>query len=114
MVRVLVEKIFDPPISEDKWNHDIEIGIPCHKAHNVLWIRSMMSRDRSRVICEFEAPDAETVRRSFRKVGLPFARIWTVDILEPIVINNTGEIGTKGWDVGRSPDIISGSKGCVQ
>ena len=88
MVRVLVEKIFEPPITQEKWNHDLEIGIPCHRAHNVHWIRSMMARDRTKVICEFEAPDAETVRKSFRKAGLPFARIWTIDILEPDVLSN--------------------------
>lgn len=83
MARILVEKIFDPPITQAKWNRDVEIGIPCHEAHNVHWIRSCMSRDRTRVICEFEAPDTETVRKSFRKAGLPFARIWAVDIIKP-------------------------------
>jgi hypothetical protein len=97
MVRVLVEKIFDPPITQEQWNQDIARGIPCHSAHDVRWIRSMMAHDRSRVICEFDAPDAETVRRSFRKVGLPFARIWTIDILEPEVVDDLGTIRTKGW-----------------
>lgn len=97
MVRVLVEKIFDPPITEEQWNRDVSIGIPCHQAHNVKWIRSMMSLDRSRVICEFEAPDAETVRRSFRKSGLPFARIWTIELLEPEISQLDGSIQTKGW-----------------
>lgn len=83
MAHILVEKIFDPPITEEKWNQDLEVGIPCHKAHNVHWIRSLMSRDRCRVICEFEAPDTETVRKSFRKAGLPFARIWTAEVIEP-------------------------------
>jgi Protein of unknown function (DUF4242) len=83
MVRVLVEKRFDPPITTEKWNLDLEIGIPCHTAHNIQWIRSMMSCDRRSVICEFEAPDAETVRKSFRKAGLPFARVWTINIIEP-------------------------------
>ncbi|MBW4517729.1 MAG: DUF4242 domain-containing protein [Timaviella obliquedivisa GSE-PSE-MK23-08B] len=96
MVRVLVEKAFKPPITEDKWNHDIAIGIPCHQAHDVKWIRSMMARDHISVVCEFEAPDAETVRRSFRKAGLPFVRIWTIDILEPISDCN-GTISTQGW-----------------
>lgn len=84
MVRVLVEKIFDPPITQEQWDQDISIGIPCHEAHDVHWVRSMMSRDRSRVICEFEAPDTETVQKSFRKAKLPFVRIWTVDIIEPV------------------------------
>lgn len=83
MARVLVEKHFDPPITQEKWDRDVSIGIPCHEAHNVHWVRSMMARDRSQVICEFEAPDTDTVQRSFRKAGLPFVRIWTVDILEP-------------------------------
>lgn len=97
MVRVLVEKIFDPPMTQERWNQDVKKAIPCHSSHDVHWIRSMMSRDRSRVICEFEAPDAETVRRSFRKVGLPFARVWTIDVLEPVVLDEDGTIGTKGW-----------------
>lgn len=96
MVRVLVEKAFHPPATVEKWNQDIAVGIPCHQAHNVRWIRSMMSRDRSCVICEFEAPDAETVRRSFRKAGLPFVRIWTIDILEPESAED-GTIHTRGW-----------------
>jgi hypothetical protein len=97
MARVLVEKIFDPPITEEQWNRDVKLAIPCHHANDVRWIRSMMAGDRSRVICEFEAPDAETVRRSFRKVGLPFARVWVVDVLEPVVVDDRGTIGTKGW-----------------
>jgi len=83
MTRVLVEKIFDEPISQEKWDRDIAVGIPCHNAHNVHWIRSMMARDRRRVICEFEAPDVETVQRSFRKAKLPFVRIWAIDLIEP-------------------------------
>lgn len=83
MVRVLAEKIFDPPITQEKWIRDREIGIPCHEAHNVHVIRSCLSLDRGRMICEFEAPDAETVRKSFRKAGLPFARIWAVDVINP-------------------------------
>lgn len=97
MARILVEKIFEPAMTEDRWNRDIEVGIPCHQAHDVQWIRSMMSRDCRFVICEFEAPDAETVRRSFRKAGLPFARIWAVDVLEPVVLEENGAVQTKGW-----------------
>ncbi|PSB03161.1 DUF4242 domain-containing protein [Merismopedia glauca] len=110
MTRVLVEKIFDPPISEEKWNQDIEQAIPCHNAHDVRWIRSMMSRDRSRVICEFEASDAETVRRSFRKVGLPFARVWVVDVLEPVVVDDQGTIGTQGWRAGDCIELNEKSR----
>lgn len=83
MARILVEKHFNPPITQEKWDQDVAHGIPCHSAHNVHWIRSMMSRDRTQVICEFEAPDTDTVQRSFRKAGLPFVRIWSIEIIEP-------------------------------
>jgi hypothetical protein len=38
-----------------------------------------MSKDRSRSICRFEAPDAETVREAFRVSGSKYVRIWAAD-----------------------------------
>ena len=35
-----------------------------------------MSKDGRRMICEYEAPDAETVRRVQLEAGAPFDRIW--------------------------------------
>jgi len=83
MTRVLVEKHFDPPLTAEQWERDLQIGLPCHRAHDVRWVRSMLSRDRAKIICEFEAPDAETVRTSFRKSGLPYVRIWAIDFITP-------------------------------
>jgi hypothetical protein len=57
----------------------------------------MMARDRHCSICEFAAPDAESVRRAFHMAGSPVVRIWTVDVLEPMIAPESGQIVTRGW-----------------
>jgi hypothetical protein len=32
------------------------------------------------MICEFEAPDAESVREAFRTAGIAFERVWTANV----------------------------------
>ncbi|MBZ0252845.1 MAG: DUF4242 domain-containing protein, partial [Candidatus Methylomirabilis sp.] len=51
--------------------------------HNVRLLRSYVSPDRLRMICLFEAPDAESVRIANRKAGLPVDRVWTASVHEP-------------------------------
>ncbi|MBI4784139.1 MAG: DUF4242 domain-containing protein [Oscillatoriophycideae cyanobacterium NC_groundwater_1537_Pr4_S-0.65um_50_18] len=47
------------------------------------WIYSLLSTDRHRIICTFEAPDAESLRESYRRVGLPSRPIWAGDRIRP-------------------------------
>jgi hypothetical protein len=39
-----------------------------------------LSTDRRRMVCEFEAPDAEAVRTSYRSAGVGFERVWPADV----------------------------------
>jgi len=32
------------------------------------------------MICEFEAPDAESVRQALRSAGTPYEKVWTADV----------------------------------
>jgi hypothetical protein len=38
-----------------------------------------MSLDRRRRICVFDAPDADSVRVSFRSAGVKFERVWAAE-----------------------------------
>jgi hypothetical protein len=96
MVLVLVEQTFESPITKEQWDQGLEKVAPCCQAHDIRWIRSMMARDRRCCICEFEAPDAESVRRAFHKAGIPVVRIWTIDVLEPMIAPESGQIVVKG------------------
>jgi hypothetical protein len=83
MTRLLLETEYDPPLDEQLHDRESERLDPCLQAHGARWIRSYLSRDRRRMICEFEADDAEGVRSAFRSAGVPFARAWVVDVFEP-------------------------------
>jgi hypothetical protein len=43
-------------------------------------MRSYLSTDRRRMVCAFEAPDAEAVRTSFRSAGISFERVWDAEV----------------------------------
>ncbi|MGZ7033036.1 MAG: nickel-binding protein, partial [Thermoanaerobaculia bacterium] len=50
------------------------------EVHGARWMRSYLSLDRKRIICEFEAADAEKVRESYRSAGVNFERVWSADV----------------------------------
>ncbi|ASC70129.1 hypothetical protein XM38_010590 [Halomicronema hongdechloris C2206] len=83
MVRLVLETTYDPPFTETDWDSANQRLFPCLELHNVRWIRSLVSGDRTRSICEFEAPDAESVRQSYRQAQVPFGRIWAAELQEP-------------------------------
>ena len=77
MVTVLLEQVFDPPMSDEAYGKLAQRLDPCLEVRDACWCRSYVSADRKRVICEFEARDAESVREALRTAGLPFERVWT-------------------------------------
>jgi hypothetical protein len=48
---------------------------------NVRCIRSRLSADRRRMVCEFEAADAQTVREVQSVAKMPFERVWPADVI---------------------------------
>jgi hypothetical protein len=83
MVHVVVEREYDAPFDKKAWlAADLKL-LPCLEAEDAKWIRSQVSLDGRRVICEFEAPDAESVRSAYRKTSLAFERVWVSEVLDP-------------------------------
>ncbi|HEV8657643.1 MAG TPA: DUF4242 domain-containing protein [Thermoanaerobaculia bacterium] len=80
MPSMVVEQTFDKPLTTDELNAMAKRVDPCLEAHGARWMRSYISSDRKRVICEFEAADAEKVRESYRSAGVTFERVWTADV----------------------------------
>lgn len=54
----------------------------CLKTHNVHHVRSYLSLDGRRMICIFEAPDAEAVRQMSLKLGYSYDQAWRAIIVE--------------------------------
>jgi hypothetical protein len=80
MAVMVVEQSFDPAITSEELNAMARRVDPCLEAHGARWMRSYISSDRKRVLCEFEAADAEKVRESYRSAGVKFDNVWTADV----------------------------------
>lgn len=82
MVRIIVERNFDTPQSDPDMMAVADRERPCLAAYNAKWKRSLLSVDRKRMVCEYEAADAETMRRIQREAGAQFDRVWVGDVIE--------------------------------
>jgi hypothetical protein len=80
MAKVILEQSFEQPISEEDYGRFAARLDPCLEVRNGCWVRSYFSKDRRRCICEFEAPDAESVRDALRLADVPFDRVWSSDL----------------------------------
>ncbi|HXY05213.1 MAG TPA: nickel-binding protein [Burkholderiaceae bacterium] len=83
MVCVIVERRFEPPISEAELQAVVERMTPCLEVYGVTWRRSFLSGDRRRMLCEYDAADAESVRSVQREANATFEVAWTAEVLEP-------------------------------
>jgi hypothetical protein len=80
MARVIVEQVFSEPCTDERCAALARAVDACIEMRNGIWRRSSLSKDRLRMICEFEAPDAQSVREAFRSSGVAFERVWAADV----------------------------------
>ena len=82
MSRIIVERSFDTPQPDDDMKIVADRERPCLGIYDVTWKRSLLGSDRKRMVCEYEAADAETVRKVQREARAQFDRIWVADVIE--------------------------------
>jgi hypothetical protein len=82
MSRIVVERNFESPQSDQDLQLVADRERPCLAAYNAQWKRSLISTDRKRMVCEYEAADAETLRRVQREAGAQFDRVWAGEVIE--------------------------------
>jgi hypothetical protein len=82
MSLVIVETQYDDPPTFDQLNEEEERLAPQLNARQTTWRYSLLSDDHHRMICTYEAPDAETVRTGHEAANAFFDRIWTGELLE--------------------------------
>ncbi len=80
MAHLIVEQTFDPPLTDEEHGRIGQRLDWCLAAYGATWIRSYLSADRRRMVCEFAAPDAEAVRTSYRSAGVAFDRVWAAEV----------------------------------
>ena len=82
MAHIVLEQSFEQPVGEEKFAEFAKRLDPCLALRRGTWVRSYFSADRKRVVCEFEAPDAESVREALRTANVPFDRVWSADLFK--------------------------------
>jgi ubiquinone/menaquinone biosynthesis C-methylase UbiE len=80
MARVMAEYVFQEPFTDERYAESAKKLDPCLEVRRGIWRRSSLSNDRLRMICEFEAPDAEAVRDALRSSGTSYERVWPGDV----------------------------------
>ena len=73
---IVVEESFDPPLTEEIHSHLTAALAPCLELREATWVGSHMSADRTRCICVYEAPDAQSVRDAYQRAGFKYDRVW--------------------------------------
>jgi hypothetical protein len=82
VAHLIVEQTFEVPLTDEEHGRIGERLDKCMEAYGARWMRSYLSMDRRRMVCEFEAPDAEAVRTSYRSAGVAFERVWTAEVYQ--------------------------------
>jgi hypothetical protein len=79
-VVVVIEQVFDPPLTDEEHGRIGKRVDKCLEIRNARWMRSYLSADRKRMVCEFDAPDAQSVRDAYRAAGVAFERVWGAEV----------------------------------
>lgn len=82
MSRVIVERKLAEQADFDELQAQEDAVAWCLEQYRIKFVRSYFSKDRSRMICEYDAPDAEAVRTVQQTSGLPYERIWTARVFD--------------------------------
>lgn len=80
---VLVTRRFEDEVTLQQIQDIEDAGSWCLETRNVRFIRTYFAADRKRMICLYEAPDAESVRQAQREAGVPFEEAWSFAAVGP-------------------------------
>ena len=79
----LVGRRFDEPVTMESLQAIEYAHRNCLEGRRVRFLRSFFSVDRRRMLCLYEAPDAESVRLAQQQAGMPMETVWAVEYLHP-------------------------------
>lgn len=79
---VVVERRFPQPVDFESVHATEERGAWCLEAYRVRFLRTYFAQDRCRMICLYDAPDAETVRLAQSQAGMMLERVWAATLYQ--------------------------------
>ena len=98
MNHIILERQFEPHLSPDDFLELAMDSASCLSLYRVEWQESLLSTDGARLLCRFQAPDAESVRQVARDPRARSRIAWTG------TVHDTGREGLADVVVARSFD----------
>lgn len=83
MVPVVSERRVEPPLQITDVPAIAAEAAWCMEQYRVSHVTSLLSLDGHRLVCLFNAPDADAVRNVLRQLGAAIERAWTASIHGP-------------------------------
>jgi hypothetical protein len=83
MPHVIVERTFETPVDRAAIETTLARGGWCLGAHGVRFLGGYLSADGRRLLCVYDAPDAESVRLANEAMRAPVDRVWSAARHEP-------------------------------
>lgn len=86
MPRFLVQRTYSAGyhvIPNENGARQLQAVISRNAEAGVTWLHSYVTRDRSRMFCVYEGPDAAAIRAVAEANGLPVDQITEVRVLDP-------------------------------
>jgi hypothetical protein len=80
---VVVQRSFEEPVTLEEIQAIEDEGAWCLETHHVKFIRTYFSNDRKKMICLYQAPDAESVRLAQRQAQMPVDQVWAFTPVRP-------------------------------
>jgi hypothetical protein len=89
MPKVMVTRCFDESVALDDIQAIEDAGIACLEMRDVTFVKTLFSTDRKRMMCLYQAPDAEAVRDAQREAGMPVDQVWACQVVSPALLLET-------------------------
>ena len=79
---VLEHHFSDRPFDIERYRKSRAENAWCLDLHGVRHVKSYLSPDGRRMVCIFEAPDADAVRKMSVQLGYSYDQVWKATIVE--------------------------------
>ena len=78
---ILEHRLEAAPFDAKRFEAAQRRNAPCLTIHGVQHTVSYVTRDGLRMICVFDAPDTEAVRRAARQLGFQYESVWPATVV---------------------------------
>jgi len=106
MSEILLERVFDPPLDKATFIAMGEESLTCLELYRASWLESLLSEDGHRLLCRFQAPDAEAIRLLTRGDSPREKRAWPGSVHGPDLESMASVVVERSFDAPASMEEL--------